>query len=346
MDVIPHGCSKSRVRPDDLWNGERVAKKAAIIGAGLAGLSCARTLRRAGFDVEVFEQDPAIGGRLATIRVGSDTFDHGAQYVCARSPEFSNFLGEIRELGYAERWTPYKNGSAGMAETSPWMVGMPGMSSLVRPLTDSVRIDTGRRVHALEWFDKGWHAWFADDTSVGPFDVVAVATPTAEARPLLGHIENFAEALSRVRMTPCWALMVHIDKQVFPKQDVFSDVSGIIRWIARNNTKPGRNPNEETIVVHASSAWSREAEDLDATAAAEELWDEVSRVLNLPPVRPTHMTAHLWRQALVDQPLGEACLYSSAHKAGIAGDWCLGGLAEHAFESGDRLGRAIASSLT
>ncbi|AGK59576.1 FAD dependent oxidoreductase [Hyphomicrobium denitrificans 1NES1] len=322
-----------------------MTKKTAIIGAGLAGLSCARTLRRAGLDVEVFEQDAAIGGRIATIRVGSDAFDHGAQYVCAKSPEFNDFLSEIKDLGYAERWTPQKDGSANLSTPGPWMVGTPGMSSLVRPLTDRVRIDTGRRVHTLEWFGKGWHAWFADDTSAGPFDAVAVATPAAEARPLLGHIEEFADALARVRMAPCWAVMVHIDKQVFPKQDVFSNVSGIIGWVARNNTKPRRNPDEETIVVHATSAWSREAEDLDATAVAEELWDEVSRALRLPPVRPAHMTAHLWRQGFVDQPLGEAYLYSSAHKAGIAGDWCLGGLAEHAFESGDRLGRAIVGAL-
>jgi predicted NAD/FAD-dependent oxidoreductase len=319
-------------------------KKTAIIGAGLAGLSCARTLRRAGVDVEVFEQDPAIGGRLATVRIGADSFDLGAQYVCAHSTEFSDFLGEMTSLGYAERWTPSLNTTED--GSPPWVVGTPGMSSLLRPLTDSVRIYTGRRVQAIEWFDKGWHAWFADETSAGPFDAVAVATPAAEARPLLGHIKNFSDALSRVRMTPCWALMVHIDTKVFPDGDAFIDVSSVVRWISRNNTKPGRNPGEETIVVHASPEWSREAEDLDATAAADELWGEVSRAMKLPPVRPKHMTAHLWRQGFVDHPLGEACLYSSAHRAGIAGDWCLGGLAENAFESGDRLGRAIAGSLT
>lgn len=321
-----------------------MAKKAAIIGAGLAGLSCARTLRRAGIDVDVFEQNPAIGGRLATIRIGDDTFDHGAQYVCARSAGFSDFLGETAGLGFAQRWTPHVDGAPRIGEPGAWMVGTPGMSSLVRPLADNVRIDTGRRVVALEWFDRGWHVWFADDTSIGPFDAIAVATPADDAGSLLGHIGKFAGALSQVRMTPCWALMLHVDKQIFPEQDVFSDVSGIIRWIARNNTKPQRQSADETIVVHASPGWSRDAEDLDPTAAAEELWCEVSRALNLPPVRPKHMTAHLWRRGFVDRPLGEACLYSSAHKAGIAGDWCLGGLAEDAFESGHRLGHSIAAT--
>ena len=324
-----------------------MTNKAAIIGAGLAGLSCARTLRRAGFFVEVFEQARIIGGRIATTRIGGDTFDHGAQYLTARSQEFGEYLTEISGLGYAGRWTPRAalNGVERRRADDSWVVGTPGMASIVRPLTESVRISTGKRVHTLEQRDKGWHVRFEDETSVGPFQAVAVAAPAAEARLLLGRIPELVAPLSRVRMVPCWALMVRVEEKILPDQDVYSDVSEVIRWVARNNTKPGRNPTGENIVIHASPAWSREAEDADLEAVAEELWSEVSHVLGLPPVRPSRMTAHLWRHGLVDQSLGETHLYSAEHKAGIAGDWCHGRLAEHAFESGDRLGRAIIESL-
>jgi hypothetical protein len=57
------------------------------------------------------------------------------------------------------------------------------------------------------------------------------------------------------------------------------------------------------------------------------------------------MSAHLWSNGLVDQPLGETYLYSSEHNVGAAGDWCTGRLAEHAYDSGMGLGRAIAASL-
>ena len=200
------------------------------------------------------------------------------------------------------------------------------MSSIVRPLTEGARISTGKRVHTLERRDKGWHVRFEDETSVGPFQAVAVAAPAAEARLLLGRIDDLVAPLSRVRMVPCWALMVRIEEKILPDQDVYSDMSEVIRWIARNNTKPGRNPAGENLVIHASPTWSREAEDADPEDVAEELWSEVSHVLDLPPVRPSRMTAHLWRQGLVDQPLGETHLYSAEHKAGIAGDWCLGRL--------------------
>ncbi len=45
-------------------------------------------MRRAGFFVEIFEQDRIIGGRMATTRLGLETFDHGAQYVTRAYAEF------------------------------------------------------------------------------------------------------------------------------------------------------------------------------------------------------------------------------------------------------------------
>jgi predicted NAD/FAD-dependent oxidoreductase len=324
-----------------------VTLKVAVIGAGLAGLSCARDLRRAGFFVEVFEQERVIGGRLSTARLGTDSFDYGAQYLTGRSAKFRNFLDEVSDLGYAARWTPRSqvSGPEGGGQMNSWIVGTPGMASIVRPLTESLRIQTSRRVHTLERVDKSWKIWFEDETSVGPFAAVAVCVPAPEARLLLGRVGDMTQIMGRVRMAPCWALMIQFDERVLPEQDVFSDMTETIRWIARNNTKPGRGGRGETIVIHASPSWSRQTEDVDPDAVADELWSEASHALGLPPVRPNRKSAYLWRHGLVEQSLGETFIYSHEHCVGAAGDWCLGRLAEHAFESGTGLAKSIINSL-
>jgi renalase len=324
-----------------------VANRVAIIGAGLAGLSCARTLRSAGISVNVFEEESHVGGRIATTCVGGDRFDHGAQYLYAQDGEFRSYLTEISRLGYAERWSPRLNGnsSGGSAPGEPWIVGKPGMSATVRPLADSVRVVVGRRVQSLERRDNGWHLWFAEEVSVGPFEAVALAVPAAEAHRLLGDDDALSARLPLVRMLPCWALMVRIDDKNFPEQDVFVNVSEIVRWIARDNTKPGRDPAGEALVVHASPAWSLAAQQADAEDVAEELWSEVGEILDLPPMRPSRKLAYLWHHGVVEQALGQTHLYSPLTRIGIAGDWCLGSFAEHAFTSGRHLGKAIADSL-
>ena len=313
----------------------------------MAGLACARVLRRAGCYVEVFEADRIVGGRLSTTRLGMTSFDPGAQYVTARSTQFQNYLKELLDTGYIQRWLPKSvAGEAGAGQILPWYVGTPGMASMVRPLAESVRIHAGRRVHTIQNVDKGWYIWFEDETSIGPFAAVAIAVPAPQAQVLVGRLDSIADPLSRVRMTPCWSLMVVLDEPAFPEQDVYSDMSEVIRWVARNNTKPGRAARGESIVVHASQSWSRETEDADPEHVAEDLWAEVSHVIGLRPVRPTHMVAHLWRHGFAEQQLGESCVFSSEHRVGVAGDWCLGRLAEHAFESGSSLGRAIVAALS
>jgi len=54
-----------------------------------------------------------------------------------------------------------------------------------------------------------------------------------------------------------------------------------------------------------------------------------------------HLAAHRWRHALVEQPLGRACLADPALGIGAAGDWCLGPRAEHAWKSGAAVAVAL-----
>lgn len=52
-------------------------KKIIVIGAGLGGLSAAISLRQSGYDVEIFEKNQQIGGKLNQHQEGGYTFDLG-----------------------------------------------------------------------------------------------------------------------------------------------------------------------------------------------------------------------------------------------------------------------------
>ena len=70
-----------------------------VIGAGLAGLSAALTLQKAGKDVRVLEGSDRPGGRLTTDYIDGFQFDRGFQLVNLNYPEFKR-LNIAREINF------------------------------------------------------------------------------------------------------------------------------------------------------------------------------------------------------------------------------------------------------
>ena len=325
-----------------------MAIRAAVVGAGIAGLACAHALRAAGWDVEVFEAAEAIGGRIGSMRLGEASFDHGAQYLAPRHSAFQRYLQAATAKGHAAVWNP-RHAVAGVEHqlAGGWIVGVPGMSALLRPMAEGLRIYTRRPVHTITRKGRTWQLWFEDGTSAGPYAAVVVATSPAQAMLILGQsASEFERPLSTVRMTPCWSLLVHLSEPLLRDYDVYGDLSEVIRWVSRNTSKPRRRQESECLVVQASPAFSRSTQDENPEDVAEQLWGEVCRTLGGPAAqRPLAMRAHLWRYAFADRPLGETCLFSSSLMVGVAGDWGRGRLAEHAFESGVSLAKQLVAAI-
>ena len=67
-------------------------KDVVIIGAGLAGLTCARRLQAGGVDCVVLEAGDGIGGRVRTDRVEGFRLDRGFQVLLTAYPAAKKWL--------------------------------------------------------------------------------------------------------------------------------------------------------------------------------------------------------------------------------------------------------------
>lgn len=85
---------------------EHTKKKVAVIGAGIAGLSAAYTLKKGGADVVVYEADSRVGGRMYSKHKDSLAFDCGADFFVAG---YSQMKLYAHELGL--EWIPTLPGS-------------------------------------------------------------------------------------------------------------------------------------------------------------------------------------------------------------------------------------------
>ena len=70
-------------------------KRIAVVGAGIAGLTCAYELQRAGFEVHVFEKEAWVGGRMATRVKDGFYFDIGAEHLIDLYVEMKKYCLEF-----------------------------------------------------------------------------------------------------------------------------------------------------------------------------------------------------------------------------------------------------------
>lgn len=65
-----------------------------VIGAGMAGLVCARALAEAGLNVMVLEASSRVGGRILTLRDDEEILELGAEFIHGQPPELWSLIEE------------------------------------------------------------------------------------------------------------------------------------------------------------------------------------------------------------------------------------------------------------
>ena len=126
-----------------------------VIGAGMAGVTAAAELQRAGLSVLVLDKGRAVGGRLASRRVGAATFNHGAQFITALMPRFAAVIEECREAGVVEEWC---RGFAERADGHARWRGSPTINAVAKHLARGLEIILERQVVSLRCSEARWIA--------------------------------------------------------------------------------------------------------------------------------------------------------------------------------------------
>ena len=312
----------------------------AVIGAGLAGIACAQRLQEAGVPARVFEAQRAPGGRLATRRFAVATFDHGAQFLTATDSGFRAVLEAAAAAGAAGRWNPAWPDRERRGEL--W-VGAPAMNALPRFLARDLDVEYGARIVRLERSRRGWALLDDRGSAHADFTAIVLALPAPAAAALAGARTVLAARVKAVPMAPCWATLVAFDGPLPGVPDAGFTPDPMLRWFARNGSKPGREAREAW-VLHASPDWSRAEFDQNAQNVQRAMLDRFSERVGRSLPRSLVSDGHRWRYARVEAPLGEDCLLDLESGIGFCGDWCLDARAEAAWLSGVALGQALAQA--
>ena len=218
------------------------------------------------------------------------------------------------------------------------IVGTPSMNAIAKALAAGLDIRRNTRVTDLRASEAGWCATTAD--GVFEFARIIVTAPQPQTLELVGEDHPLAGAISKVRMSPCWTLMATFADQHEIPFTSRSAPESYLAWIALNSSKPHR-PDTNSWVVQASAEWSARNLEREADDVAQEMLLRLCGILRTDPSSALHTSAHRWRYARVEEPLGKPFCRNEAATLYLGGDWCLGARVEAAWTSG----KAIAEDL-
>lgn len=311
-----------------------------VVGAGLAGLSCARTLTEAGVRVVVLDKGRTVGGRTATRR---DRFDHGAARLELGAPELDARRTAWETAGCITRWTPLARGTPLPAT---W-IGVPAATALATHLARDLDVRVQHRAQRLRRDPAGW--WVALEGAgeeLGPFSSLVLTAPTPQTRELLATagVTVFEDRLGEVELAPCLAAMVVAKMRARESIEELVVPAGPLAQAHRMDRRPGRTapPGTQTWVLHGREDWSALHIEDDPETSAQLLAEAFAREL---PCELVEVRGHRWRYARAVQRIAAPYLLDRAHGIGLAGDWFEAGVrapaASRALLSGFGLGAAL-----
>lgn len=315
-------------------------QKIAIIGAGLAGLNCARLLKDSHFEITIIDKGRYPGGRLASRTRDENQFDYGAQYFTIRDPRFCEFIEPFITEGKVKLWdavfAKYAANQFHSEKTEKKRyVASPAMRSLSELVTSGAKQLLSHRVTDVSYQSGKWVLAGESEGSksfkLSGFDHLVLNMPPVQANELFPNSK-----VVDIKMAPCIALGVSFQERLGLKQDAILVEGREISFTARDSSKPDR-PEGERWMIHASPEWSRRNYEIDSAQLESHLIELFAQTfaIELPGISYTKL--HKWRYALPENPTRDGFIIDEAKNVAYCGDWLFDSRVEGAFVSGHLL---------
>ena len=326
-----------------------------VVGAGVAGLSCARVLADAGLAVKVMEGARGVGGRCATRRMEGQPVDFGVAFLHGRHPDFLAVLDEVPSE-QVPGWPVGVTGAGSPCQAEAFLPGerrlayRDGVQALPRHLARGLQIQLQSKVARLAAVEDRIRLTLEDGQALAAPRVVLALAPEQAATQLeaLAHLPQVASAravLGLVRSQACLVVraLYPVATTVPEWQALYPESSTLLQMISHDSTKRS-SPRRPALVFQAHPAWSRA--HLEDPGWPGLMLAEAERLLGPWAAQPEIMEPHRWRLARSDRSaeLAQPMLLQLPGGAvlGLCGDrFAPGGGVEAAWLSGRHLAQRM-----
>ena len=332
----------------------------AIVGAGLAGLTCAKSLQNQGYRVVIVEKSKGVGGRVATRRLQETCADHGLPAWISQGILTQQLLEQLSLEQLIQPWqgNTYRfqsgQGLTPIKGTDTY-IHPEGMTTIAKFLARDLTIYHDFRLRKLELIDS--HLWQLLGSQEIMAKVVVLAIPAPQAWEILADSPwelSFLADLKAVEFDPCLVAISGYPPTHQRELDAFDPHLKSMEWadhpllkqIILDSSKRSP-PGPLVFVAHSSPTFAQTHLDnshLEAPALellrgfAQDTWEWIAE--------PDWMQVHRWRFCFPRTPLTVPYLATLTPLPLVCcGDWCGGNSVESALKSGTEAANWLTTSL-
>ncbi len=314
-----------------------MSRKVVIIGAGAAGLICARHLIRSGLKVSIFDKSRGVGGRIATRRIKNGTFNHGA----SRIPNFRNHnnlpkdLINLLETAARQRiLIPQDN----------YFTSFASMKTFTTYLSEGIDIKKDSEITSVKRMNNGFELQFQNTSKIQLKDTFLVfAIPQPQLLNLLK--DDFPGIFDLVQPAKMYTSIsgLFAFTKALPLNQSFIENERIFGF--HENSRIGQNLKLDCWTIHSKKTYGIKSSHLDKIQIKEKLFQDLKQLKssNLPD--PIYAAGHRWLYGFTEKALDKNYIFNQTDKIGVCGDWCLGNTVLDALISGTLLANKILTSV-
>lgn len=272
---------------------ETITSDVLVIGAGMAGLAAARSLKDSNLHATLVDKGRGVGGRVATRRLGErdaprGRWDHGAQFATFRSSRLLDQLKAWNTLPSLHPWHPAPDGHT--RHISP-----EGINAFAKSLALGLDIQSGERIVRLNPSKAGWTATAESGRSFEAPNVI-LTLPAPQALDLFRDSELDplgASELRNISYHRNLTLMVELEGPSGIEAPGFLQPNkGILQTVVDNQQKG--ISREHTVTAQAQPDFSLEWYDRDRATAASLMRAALSEIV---ASKITRAQIHGWKFA-------------------------------------------------
>ncbi len=329
-----------------------------VLGAGVAGLQCARRLQSTGADILVMDRSGTPGGRCATRTFEGQPADFGPVFIHGDHPGFLAAVAAV-DAERIDGWPLHVSGTGtpcqprAYAASETRLAFREGVNAFPRSLAAGLPLRLGAQAASVALAD-GFIAIVLSSGEALHARTLVLALALEQSLPFVSMLEG-NERVKGVRATldlftsvPCLTVIAGYDGDApTPDWDILYPEDEPALLLVSNESSKRPEASSRIIVYQASAPWSHQRLDTPKEEWRRELLQAAARRLGPWAAAPRWTHPHRWRYSRLDRtseltrPID---IDVGGARLALVGElFSRGGGLQAAWLAGDRLGETLSA---